>query len=272
MTELLFREDAYLKEAPARVLGHTGEGGLILDRTIFYPTGGGQPGDAGRVVWPGGEMTVATTVKGEGDAVVLVPAEGDALPPVGAEVDQALDWDRRYGHMRVHTALHLLSVVVPLPVTGGSIGAAKGRLDFDMPEAPEDKAALEAEINALAARDLEVSEDWITDAELDANPGLVKTMSVQPPRGAGRVRLVRIGAGRRAGGPATLRRHPRGPDRRNRAAADREDREEGRAKPACLPASRVRSILTCRGAALCAKRSVLRRGGRVVEGARLESV
>jgi misacylated tRNA(Ala) deacylase len=138
---------------------------------------------------------VATTVKGEADEIVLVPAEGEtARPPVGAEVVQTLDWARRHAHMRVHTALHLLSVVLPLPVTGGAIGEGKGRLDFDMPEAPGDKAALEAELNALVARDLPVSEDWITDAELAANPGLVKTMSVAPPTGAGRVRLVRIGA------------------------------------------------------------------------------
>jgi misacylated tRNA(Ala) deacylase len=110
-------------------------------------------------------------------------------------VTQVLDWDRRYGHMRVHTALHLLSVVIPLGVSGGSISAAKGRLDFNMPDAPEDKAALQAELQELIDRDLPVGEDWITDAELDANPGLVKTMSVSPPRGAGRVRLVRIGAG-----------------------------------------------------------------------------
>jgi misacylated tRNA(Ala) deacylase len=110
-------------------------------------------------------------------------------------VGQRLDWDRRYGHMRIHTALHLLSVVIPLPVTGGAVGADKGRLDFDMPDAPEDKALLEGRLNALVSRDLPVSEDWITEAELDAQPDLVKTMSVQPPRGAGRVRLVRIGEG-----------------------------------------------------------------------------
>ncbi len=192
-TELLFRNDAYLREAPAMVLAHTPEGGIVLDRAIFFPTGGGQPGDSGRLVWTGGEIDIATSVKGEGGAVVLVPAEPTAMPPVGAQVTQHLDWDRRHRHMRIHTGLHLLSVVIPLPVTGGSIGAEKGRLDFDMPEAPEDRDRIEADLNALIEADLPVSEDWIIDAELAANPGLVKTMSVAPPTGQGRVRLVRIG-------------------------------------------------------------------------------
>ncbi|MBK1634436.1 alanyl-tRNA editing protein [Rhodovulum adriaticum] len=195
MTTPLFRADAYLRAAPARVTGHTDQGGVVLDASIFYPTGGGQPGDCGLLEWNGGEMEVTTTVKGEGDEIVLVPPAGAPLPPVGCEVMQHLDWDRRHAHMRMHTALHLLSVVLPLPVTGGSIGADKGRLDFDMPEAPADKAGLEDALNALIARDLPVTDDWITDAALAANPGLVKTMSVKPPMGSGRVRLVRIGQG-----------------------------------------------------------------------------
>lgn len=194
-TEALFREDAYRQEAQARVLALTEQGGVVVDRSLFYPTGGGQPGDSGWLAWDGGSCAIANTVKGEDGAIVLVPAEGEAPPPAGADVTQTLDWDRRYGHMRVHTALHLLSVVIPLDVSGGSISAVKGRLDFNMPEAPEDKAALEAQLQALIDRDLPVSEDWISEAELDANPGLVKTMSVAPPRGAGKVRLVRIGAG-----------------------------------------------------------------------------
>lgn len=194
-TEPLFRENAYLQQAQARVLAVTEQGGVVVGRSVFYPTGGGQPGDGGRLEWQGGSCVIATTVKGEDGAIVLVPAEGEVLPPVGAEVTQELDWDRRYGHMRVHTALHLLSVVIPLEVSGGAISAEKGRLDFNMPEAPEDKAALQAQLQALIDRDLPVSEDWITGEELDANPGLVKTMSVSPPRGAGKVRLVRIGAG-----------------------------------------------------------------------------
>lgn len=195
MTRLLFRDDAYLQEAQGRVLAHRPDGGFVLDRALFYPTGGGQPGDSGQVEWSGGTLAVTTTVKGEGDEVVLM-TDGDAvLPPVGTDVTQRLDWPRRHGHMRVHTALHLLSVVLPLPVTGGAIGAEKGRLDFLMPDPDLDKASLEEALNALIARDLPVTEDWITDAELAANPGLVKTMSVKPPAGQGRVRLIRIGAG-----------------------------------------------------------------------------
>ena len=195
MIRLLFRDDAYLQEAQGRVLAHRPDGGFVLDRALFYPTGGGQPGDSGKVEWSGGTLAVTTTVKDEGDEVVLM-TDGDAvLPPVGTDVTQRLDWPRRHGHMRVHTALHLLSVVLPLPVTGGAIGAEKGRLDFLMPDPDLDKAVLEETLDALIARDLPVTEDWITDAELAANPGLVKTMSVKPPAGQGRVRLIRIGQG-----------------------------------------------------------------------------
>jgi len=194
-TDTLFLKDAYQTEATGVVTALTEEGAVVLDQSLFYPTGGGQPGDSGALRWENGEMTVTMANKGPDGTVVLVPAEGNALPPVGTTVKQTLDWDRRLGHMRVHTCLHLLSVMIPLPVSGGAITAEKGRLDFAMPEPPEDKAALEAELQALIDQDLPVTEDWITDAELDANPGLVKTMSVAPPRGAGRVRLVRIGAG-----------------------------------------------------------------------------
>ncbi|MBT9247329.1 alanyl-tRNA editing protein [Gemmobacter fulvus] len=194
-TRLLFRDDAYLREAPARVIGHTAEGGIQLDASIFYATSGGQPGDSGRLVWPGGQLAIATAVKADGGTIALVAGEPLPMPPVGAEVMQVLDWERRHRHMRVHTALHLLSVVIPLPVTGGQIGADRGRLDFDMPEPPQDVAALNDALNALIDRDLPISEEWISDAELQANPGLVKTMSVMPPMGQGRVRLVRIGRG-----------------------------------------------------------------------------
>lgn len=193
MTVPLFRDDPYLREAEAIVTGHTPEGGILLDRTVFYPTGGGQPGDSGMLVWGGTRMAIATAVKAEGGQVALVPAEAAPLPPAGTPVTQRIDWDRRHRHMRVHTALHLLSVVIPLPVTGGQIGADRGRLDFDMPDPPEDVAALEARLNELIGLDLAVTEHWITDEELMANPGLVKTMSVKPPMGQGRVRLVRIG-------------------------------------------------------------------------------
>ena len=193
MTELLFRNDAYLTDCTAMVTGHTPEGGIIVDRTVFYPTGGGQPGDNGRITWDGGALTIATAVKVEGGAVALVPSEPRAMPGVGTRLHTVLDWTRRHRHMRVHTALHLLSVVIPLPVTGGQIGVDRGRLDFDMPDAPGDIAAIEAALNRLIDRDLAVTDEWISDADLLANPGLVKTLSVMPPIGQGRVRLVRIG-------------------------------------------------------------------------------
>ena len=195
MTVLLFREDAYLRDATGKVLSHTEEGGIVLDQTNFYPTSGGQPGDGGVLKWDGGEMQIATTIKGEGDDVVLLSAEPAALPPVGAMVRQSIDWDRRYRHMRIHTALHLLSVVIPLPVTGGAITTEKGRLDFDMPTAPENKDALNDTLNRLIGCEFAVTDEWITEEDLDAQPSLVKTMSVQPPRGAGQIRLVRIGQG-----------------------------------------------------------------------------
>lgn len=194
ITELLFRQDAYLREAPATVIAHTPEGGIVLDQSIFYATSGGQPGDAGHLTWDGGELAIATAIKAEQGAIALVAAEAKQPPKIGTQVMQYLDWPRRYDLMRMHTALHLLSVVIPIPVTGGQISVGRGRLDFDMPEAPSDVAALNNALNLMIARDLPVSESWITDAELDANPALIKTMSVRPPMGQGRVRLVRIGA------------------------------------------------------------------------------
>ena len=193
MTDPLFRTTPYAKTLDTQVT-HVVEGGVTVAASVFYPAGGGQPGDTGRLIWAGGEAEVIDTRKA-GDAVALILPEGSALPGPGTAVTMVLDWDRRYRHMRVHTALHLLSVVVPLPVSGGAIAADKGRLDFDMPEPPEDKDALETALNALIARDLPATESWITDDELLANPGLVKTMSVRPPMGHGRVRLVRIGTG-----------------------------------------------------------------------------
>jgi len=194
MTEPLFRIDAYTVDAPATVTAHTAEGGIVLDRSVFYPTGGGQPGDSGYITWQGGDMQIATTVKGGGAAIVLVPAAPQALPPVGVVVDQRLDWARRHRLMRMHTALHLLSVVIPLTVSGGAVGETRSRLDFDMPLAPENPGMLEARLNQMIDDDLLVSESWITDEELAANPCLVKTMSAPPPRGTGCVRLVQIGA------------------------------------------------------------------------------
>ncbi|KJZ20076.1 alanyl-tRNA editing protein [Loktanella sp. S4079] len=195
MTEPLFRDDAYMREAKGRVVAITSEGGIVLDQSVFYPTGGGQPGDSGTLRWDGGAIEIATTVKGPDDTIVLIPAEPVALPNSGLVVIQSINWDRRYRLMRMHTALHLLSVVMPLPVSGGSIGTDKGRLDFDMPEAPDDKQAIEDDLNRLIACNMAVTTEWISDAELDAQPDLVKTMSVRPPRGNGQVRLVRIGVG-----------------------------------------------------------------------------
>lgn len=196
MLSPLYRSDAYASEITAKVIAHTAEGGLVTDPVLFYPQGGGQPGDSGHLEWNGTRQTIATTLKSaDGLNSVMLLAEPGPLPPVGSDVVLHLDWDRRYSHMRVHTALHLLSVVVPLPVTGGSIAQGKGRLDFDMPEVPAEPAEIEEALNRLIARDLPVSTDWITDDELAANPSLVKTMSVKPPMGQGRVRLVRIGEG-----------------------------------------------------------------------------
>ena len=186
MTELLFRDDAELDWCEATVVEVT-SAGVVLDRTVFYPTGGGQPGDTGTLDL----ARVHDTVKGE-DGTILHLCEGE-LPGVGETVTATLDWERRYAHMRMHTALHLLSVAIPFPVSGGSIGAEKSRLDFDMPEAPDDRDAIERALNEMVEADYPIAEEWITDDELAANPALVKTMSVTPPTGQGRVRLVRIG-------------------------------------------------------------------------------
>ncbi|WP_417689641.1 alanyl-tRNA editing protein [Roseibium sp.] len=195
MTAPLFRDDAYLKSCEATVVAVNERGGIVLDQTVFYATGGGQPGDRGRLVMDDGtEIEIATAVYDEDkSAIVHVPAEGQSLPSAGSVVTAKIDWDRRYRLMRVHTALHLLSVALPFPVTGGQIGEGEGRLDFDMGEEVLDKEAVAARVNELASGNHEVTSEWITDAELDANPGLVKTMSVKPPRGSGKVRLVRIG-------------------------------------------------------------------------------
>ena len=195
MTLPLFRQDPYLRQCDGLVIGHTEEGAIVVDQTVFYPTGGGQPGDAGFLHWDKGRIAIATAIKLQGGHIGLIPAEPTAMPPTGARISQMLDWDRRHCHMRIHTALHLLSVVIPLPVTGGQIGVERGRLDFDMPDPIEDVAALDEALNALIDRDLVVSESWITDAELLANPGLVKTMSVRPPIGQGQIRLIHIGQG-----------------------------------------------------------------------------
>ena len=192
-TELLFREDAYLRRATARVLA-VGERGIELDRTLFYPLGGGQAGDSGTLVRGSGErISIADTRKGEGEGRVLhVPAAGQALPQIGEPLSLEIDWERRYRLMRLHTALHLLSCVIVAPVTGGNIVPEKARLDFDIELSALDGAHIERETNALIARAVATETAWISDAELEAQPELVKTMSVAPPRGAGRVRLLKI--------------------------------------------------------------------------------
>jgi misacylated tRNA(Ala) deacylase len=194
-TALLFRDDAYLAAAEATVIGVNDRRGIILDRTVFYATGGGQPGDSGRLERVGAPpIAIATAVYGEDKSeVVHVPGEAEVLPEAGETLRAALDWERRYRHMRIHTGLHLLSVVLPFPVTGGSIGADEGRLDFDIEGEVPPKETIEEKLNALIAADYPVSQEWITDEELLANPALVKTMKVKPPMGSGRVRLVRIG-------------------------------------------------------------------------------
>lgn len=193
MTRRLYLDDPYQRDADARVLAHTDEGAIIFDASVFYPTGGGQPGDSGWITWQGQRMPIATAVTVGADRIALVPSEPMPLPPVGAKVTQELDWDRRHRHMRVHTALHLLSVVLPFGVTGGAISAAHGRLDFNMPDAPEDRTGIEQSLNDYVEMDARVSDGWITQEELDGAPELVKTMAVQPPRNGGDIRLVRIG-------------------------------------------------------------------------------
>lgn len=192
-TELLFRDDAYLRTATARVVA-VDERGIELDRTVFYPQGGGQSGDTGALVRANGErIAIVNTRKGDAfDSVLHVPEPGAALPDVGATLTLEIDWTRRYALMRLHTALHVLSCVVVAPVTGGNIAPDKARLDFDIDMSLLDAAKIEHETNALIARAIDTETVWITDAELDARPELVKTMSVAPPRGAGRVRLLRI--------------------------------------------------------------------------------
>ena len=194
MTERLFLDAPDLCSAPATVLASAPEG-IVLDRTIFYARGGGQPGDSGVLLWDGGEAAIGDTVKGEGETILHVPAAGAALPPVGAAVTAEIDWDRRHKLMRMHTAMHLLCALIKgAAVTGGAVGADKSRLDFDLPNPPP-KEDIEAGLNALIAADHPVRIEWVDEAVLDSDPGLVRTMSVQPPRGAGRLRLMRIGDG-----------------------------------------------------------------------------
>jgi misacylated tRNA(Ala) deacylase len=195
-TDCLFREDAYLADCPARVVALTGEGGIILDRTVTYAASGGQPGDRGVITTDAGiAIAIASAVYTDPAKTVIahVPeAPVAARPAVGETVAVAIDWELRYRRMRMHTALHLLSAALPYPVTGGAVGDVESRLDFDIPEAGLDKDEITARLAAMIATDAAVTTRWISDDELAANPTLVKTMSVKPPMGSGRVRLVEI--------------------------------------------------------------------------------
>jgi misacylated tRNA(Ala) deacylase len=191
MTEELFRGDAYLKACDAVVVAVAG-GAVVLDRTVFYPEGGGQPGDRGTLRLGETDIAIVDARKDASGAILHVAADGASVPAPGTTVRAEIDWDYRYRHMRTHTCLHLLCSLIPHPVTGGSISQDKGRLDFDMAEAI-DKPALEARLRQLVAADHPVAERWITDAEMSANMDLVRTMSVAPPTGRGQVRLIAVG-------------------------------------------------------------------------------
>ncbi|MFD2180914.1 alanyl-tRNA editing protein [Rhodoplanes azumiensis] len=196
-TDCLFRDDSYLRDCDATVVGVTPEGGIVLDRTVFYAASGGQPGDHGTLTTADGTVIpIETAVYTDAlkTEIAHLPPKGAAAPPpaIGTPVNAAIDWALRHGRMRIHTALHLLSAVLPYAVTGGSIGDADGRLDFDIPDAGLDKDAITEKLAGMIAIDAAVTSRWITDAELEANPSLVKTMSVKPPIGTGRVRLIEI--------------------------------------------------------------------------------
>jgi misacylated tRNA(Ala) deacylase len=197
MTEFLFRKDAYLTECTT-VVTVSGPEGFETSRTVFYAASGGQPGDVGHMTAADGTVVeIVDTMHPSAHRmrVLHLMAQGETPPAPGTEVRLMLDQERRLRLMRMHTALHLLSVVMPFPVTGGQIGVDKGRLDFNMPQPPEDLDAIAAELNSHVAADLPVTSEWISDSELEARPEMVKTMKVKPPMGQGRVRLIRIGTG-----------------------------------------------------------------------------
>jgi len=194
-TDALFREDSYLKEAEAEVLAVNERGGVILDRTIFYATSGGQPGDTGTMVLVDGTVVpIAATVTGETkDEIIHVPGEGAVVPLVGSRVKLAIDWPRRFNLMRMHTACHLVSVICPFPITGASVAEDDSRIDLDIPDTSYTKELVSERLMEMVRGDHPVFTRWITDEELAANPGLVKSKNVRPPSGTGRIRLVCIG-------------------------------------------------------------------------------
>ncbi len=194
-TEALFRDDAYLREAEAKVVAVLPDGGVVLDRTIFYATSGGQPGDTGALIRSdGSRVAIIGTVTGDTkDEIVHQPDPQAPVLDIGEAVTLRIDWERRFKLMRMHTACHLLSVVCPYPVTGASVGEDESRIDFDIPDAGMTKEEATAGMMALVARNHPVTTRWITEEELSNNPGLVKSKNVRPPAGAGRIRLVVIG-------------------------------------------------------------------------------
>ncbi|MDE2760090.1 MAG: alanyl-tRNA editing protein [Paracoccaceae bacterium] len=190
----VYLTEPYMREMESPFVGYGPNGGILLEKTIFYPTSGGQPNDLGTLSWKGQNALVTDVRKYGLDGIEIILDENSPLPEEGDVVHQEIDWDRRYTHMKIHTSLHLLSVVIPLPVTGGSISTLKGRLDFDMPDPLENKEMIEEQLNNLINQALPVSYEWISSEELAQKPEMVKTMSVKPPMGAGQVRLVRIGS------------------------------------------------------------------------------
>ena len=195
ITEALFRDDAYATTAQATVIAVDGNGGIVLDRTVFYATSGGQPGDSGVLRRADGtSIAIAATVTGESkDQIIHVPADGAALPEIGEELSLEIDWERRLKLMRMHTACHLLTVVCPYPITGASVGEDDSRVDFDIPDAGVTREDVTARLMELVRADHPVFTSWITDDDLAANPSLVKSKNVRPPVGTGRIRLVGIG-------------------------------------------------------------------------------
>ncbi len=191
--ELIFREDAYQRSCEAKVVS-ADETGIRLDRTVFYPLGGGQPGDSGVLrLADGGSLRIVDARKGESlDDVLHIPEEGAALPAPGTAVTAEIDWERRHRLMRMHTCMHVLCSLIEGDVTGGQVGETKSRLDFNLPDTQLDKEALTAALNRIIEEDHPVQPRWITDEELAASPQLVRTMSVKPPMGHGKVRLLEI--------------------------------------------------------------------------------